>query len=209
MTSLELSGINTGTEFDEETIIRNKLDIEEKTLKSLYQRCLNLRHVSLNSSDQKTTTEEIDIAFAYFLASISRARIQRIASQAQIKSYQEKWQQRKDEIEDMNGTIAQSRTQLEMAQAQVKNKQVYNELASRINKLPPKSVQEQACQALQAEIEQLEVEGRGYERTWVEKGEYFSQVVESIGGIKQHVMEGDDDEGAINDTEMAEGAANV
>ena len=167
---------------DEETIINNRLRIDERALKRLYKQCMALREpvYGSGSSDRDTPSQlhsQLDLAFTNLLAFIHRNQLHRRAIEREGERYVVHQEMYAATITEITAEIAALRARLQEAQAQVKHKQMYNEMAANINGYVARSNQRIVCDGLLEEIAELERQQQEFDETWRDRLRQFGEIV--------------------------------
>ena len=202
-----------GEGLDEETIINNRLRIDERALKRLYKQCMALREPVYGSSGidtPGTLHSQLDLAFTNLLAFIHRNQLHRRAIEREGEKYAAHQETYAATITEITAEIAALRERLLGAQAHVTHKQMYNEMAANINGYVARSSQRIACDGLLEEIAELERHGQVFDETWQDRQRQFGEIVVQMEAmrsqmtVKQEEEKADEDRGEQQQEKMDE-----
>ncbi|KAF9974225.1 THO complex subunit 7 [Actinomortierella ambigua] len=176
---------------DDDTIIRSKLAVDEKSLQRLTK-----RFNQWSSNLFKETDEDFEKGMGSVLLELSQVELklqhaQLVAAMTfrEREYYHKEQQQIEDQVQAAQQELVQLEQQLEEAKKERSNKIQYDELTNEINQFPTRHQSMQQVDHLRREIAELEAESLSYQHMLAWRRKQFLAALVSLQGIQESIVE--------------------
>ncbi|EPY49774.1 THO complex subunit 7 [Schizosaccharomyces cryophilus OY26] len=162
----------------EEAAIRSRLNVEERPLRRLINRCLGFT----NEMSDEASLKNLDVEFAAMSAFWLRLQMQLDTHNKEVNLYQDELKQTQQHYEQENEGISHLEQDLLLAQQEQKKQEEYDDLAKPImaRGLRSRNEQLESIAKLESAIQELEKENKDYELQWNHRRENFEKIVQDI-----------------------------
>ncbi|KAF9161058.1 THO complex subunit 7 [Actinomortierella ambigua] len=176
---------------DDDTIIRSKLAVDEKSLQRLTK-----RFHQWSSNLFKESDEEFEKGMGSVLLELSQVELklqhaQLVAAMTfrERQHYHQEQQQIEDQVQAAQQELVQLEQQLDEAKKERSNKIQYDELTNEINLFPTRHQSMQQVDHLRREIAELEAESLSYQHMLAWRRKQFLAALVSLQGIQESIVE--------------------
>ncbi|ORX93093.1 DUF783-domain-containing protein [Basidiobolus meristosporus CBS 931.73] len=176
---------------DDDTIIRNRLSVDERPLKRCLKRFLtwsnSLKTVSIAEAEQQLPL--VVAEFAQYEQTMLRNQFIQDMSEVQVKHFAQDSDTIERDIEATQDAIQVLRKQLKEAQVELNNKIEYDKLTKEIRQHPNREDSLRDIQKLKSDIAILEAENVSHTRSMELRQEQFRLILDAIGNMQRALKE--------------------
>ncbi|GAB5586265.1 hypothetical protein Unana1_01165 [Umbelopsis nana] len=174
---------------DDETIIRNRLAVEERPYKNLVMRYKAWTH-SINNDKRENIEhgyEAILIQIAQYELAMKQHQLMHQMNEQEVKNYQEEVSKIASEIDDTQSHISKLKQDLERANEIRNNKLEYDRIAHDILQLESRDTYEKNIAQMRADIQMLQQEKAKQSAVFQNRKEQFGRLLAMVKELQTSI----------------------
>ncbi|KAI8851429.1 Tho complex subunit 7-domain-containing protein [Chytridium lagenaria] len=179
---------------DEETIIKNRLLFDTRTLKKVLKRYYAYKATIETNQDEQsrqTSLNQLIIDFESLEYNLLKHQFIHDMNQREQTNYQEEQNRIEQEIADARQDIEKLKVQLDDEQRAKKNRIMYDEVARKINELPSRQQSLENSESLASQIDSLKTEKDRLAKSQSHRRTLFRSVLASLQNLRDIISDPD------------------